>query len=233
MQSDDLGLGARDGGQHYRAYVGPPGRYDIVAAMAFNLLTTIGLRQGHRVLDIGCGSLRIGRLLIPYLNSTNYVGVEPQKWLVEEGIKKEVGNDQVKIKRPRFFFGDSPACLPADLYCDYAVAQAVFPHLPLERVRLWLEGASQHLNPDGALIATFLAGSADHSGELPPYPQPVTYTRQTMNKLAEQTGYIFQELDWRHPHDQTWALFAKPQYNAAWFRNKPLTWNTKIEAFQI
>ena len=68
---DDLGLGLKPGDAHYRAYVGPPEDYDLIAAMTFNLLTTLGLRQHHSLLDVGCGSLRIGRLLIPYLNGIN------------------------------------------------------------------------------------------------------------------------------------------------------------------
>src|SRR5437879_7690102 len=83
--SDDrqnLGLGLKPGDPHYRAYVGPPEDYDLIAAMTFNLLTTLGLRQHHSLLDVGCGSLRIGRLLIPYLNRGKYFGIEPNEWLV-------------------------------------------------------------------------------------------------------------------------------------------------------
>src|SRR5437763_10973182 len=71
---EDLGLGLKPGDPQYRAYVGPPEDYDLVAAMAFNLLTTLGLRQHHSLLDIGCGSLRIGRILIPYLNRGKNLG---------------------------------------------------------------------------------------------------------------------------------------------------------------
>ena len=74
---ENLGLGLKPGDPQYRAYVGPPEDYDLIAAMTFNLLTTLGLRQHHSLLDIGCGSLRIGRLLIPYLNRGKYFGVEP------------------------------------------------------------------------------------------------------------------------------------------------------------
>ena len=105
---EDLGLGLKPGDPQYRAYVGPPEDYDLVAAMAFNLLTTLGLRQHHSLLDIGCGSLRIGRLLIPYLNRGKYFGVEPNEWLVDEGIRRELGETLVQIKRPTFFFSDSP-----------------------------------------------------------------------------------------------------------------------------
>src|SRR6201998_4239980 len=100
---EDLGLGLKPGDPHYPAYVGPPEEYDLIAAMTFNLLTTLGLRQHHTVLDIGCGSLRVGRLLIPYLNTGNYSGIEPNKWLVDEGIQRETGRDQIRIKRARFY----------------------------------------------------------------------------------------------------------------------------------
>ena len=111
---EDLGLGLKPGDPQYRAYVGPPEDYDLIAAMAFNLLTTLGLRQHHSLLDIGCGSLRIGRLLIPYLNRGKYFGVEPNEWLVDEGIRRELGETLVQIKRPTFFFSDSPNTTFAD-----------------------------------------------------------------------------------------------------------------------
>ena len=43
----------KPGSDHYRAYVGPPRDYDLISAMVFNLLTCCGLRQSHKVLDIG------------------------------------------------------------------------------------------------------------------------------------------------------------------------------------
>ena len=101
---EDLGLGLKPGDPQYRAYVGPPEDYDLIAAMTFNLLTTLGLRQHHSLLDIGCGSLRIGRLLIPYLNRGKYFGVEPNEWLVDEGIRRELGETLVQIKRPDILF---------------------------------------------------------------------------------------------------------------------------------
>src|SRR5438045_5934213 len=105
---ESLGVGLKPGDAHYRACVGPSEDYDLIAAMAFNLLTTVGLRQHHSLLDVGCGSLRIGRVLIPYLNRGKYVGVEPNEWLVEEGIRRELGQSLVEIKGPTFLFTNSP-----------------------------------------------------------------------------------------------------------------------------
>ena len=54
------------GDSHYMAYVGPPGQYDFVGATQFRLLSTLGLRADHSLLDFGCGSLRAGRLFLSY-----------------------------------------------------------------------------------------------------------------------------------------------------------------------
>lgn len=61
--SDDLGISLPAGSKHYRAFVGPPEKYGVVSAMQFNLLTFLGLREDHYLLDIGCGSLRGGDFL--------------------------------------------------------------------------------------------------------------------------------------------------------------------------
>ena len=133
---EDLGLGLKPGDPQYRAYVGPPEDYDLVAAMTFNLLTTLGLRQHHSLLDVGCGSLRIGRLLIPYLNRGKYFGVEPNEWLVDEGIRRELGETLVQIKRPTFFFSDSPDTITqAKTAFDFALAQSIFSHCGLDLIK--------------------------------------------------------------------------------------------------
>ena len=61
--TNPLGLGLTPGDAHYRTYIGPPEDYDLVAAMCFGLLTAMGLRGRHRVLDVGWGSLRLGMRL--------------------------------------------------------------------------------------------------------------------------------------------------------------------------
>jgi cyclopropane fatty-acyl-phospholipid synthase-like methyltransferase len=226
---NDLGLGLNPGDLHYRAYVGPPEDYDLVAAMTFGLLTALGLRQHHKVLDIGCGSLRVGRLLIPYLNSQSYFGLEPNRWLVENGIEKEVGESQIRIKEPRFLYADSPDDWVGQHSFDFAVAQSIFSHTGKDLLEKWLSDASRLLSPSGALVATFMIADSDTLEKNWFYPGCVYYTVNTMEAAARRHGFGFQILDWRHPR-QTWALFAKPGFDSAWFQNKPLSWNTFVES---
>jgi SAM-dependent methyltransferase len=228
-KSDDLGMGLKPGDPHYRAYVGPSDRYDLIAAMTFNLLTTLGLRQHHSLLDVGCGSLRIGRLLIPYLNKDKYVGIEPNEWLVRQGIRNEVGETLLQIKRPRFFFTDSPAMLSEmeDRF-DFAVAQSIFSHCGLDLITRWISFIANSLTPSGVLIATFFPSETDNTKEGWIYPGCVSYQPDTLRNVATEAGLRFEILDWRHPK-QTWALFAAPRFDMTWFQNEPLTWNTMLE----
>ena len=226
---EDLGLGLKPGDPHYRAYVGPPEDYDLIAAMTFNLLTTLGLRQHHSLLDVGCGSLRIGRLLIPYLNRGKYFGVEPNEWLVKEAITRELGETLVDTKRPTFFFTDSPESVArGETAFNFALAQSIFSHCGLDLIKAWLSAISRLLAEDGALVATFLIGEEDSPRTGWIYPECVNYLPATLERAAAEVKLQFEILDWKHPR-QTWALFAAPKFDASWFQNTPLTWNAGLE----
>jgi len=226
---ENLGLGLKPGDPHYRAYVGPPQDYDLIAAMTFNLLTTLGLRQHHSLLDVGCGSLRIGRLLIPYLNRGKYFGIEPAEWLVAEGIRQELGETVVQTKRPTFFFSDSPeTVVHAKVSFDFALAQSIFSHCGLDLIRGWLAAVSRSLADDGGLVATFLPSDEDSPRSGWVYPDCVSYRPATLERAAADANLRFEILDWKHPR-QTWALFAAPKFDSTWFKNQPLTWNTGLE----
>lgn len=222
-----LALGLKPGDAHYRAYVGPPEDYDLVSAMVFNLLTSIGLREHHRVLDIGCGSLRVGRLLIPYLNEGRYIGVEPNRWLVEAGIANEIGEDLVRIKKPTFSFQASMGDFENSLNLDYAIAQSIFSHCGMDLIRQWLSQVAFHLKDDAALLATFLVGTEDHGGNGWVYPGCVTYKPESLARLAAESDLGFRVLDWTHPR-QTWALFSKRNYDTSLIDGGPISWNRSV-----
>jgi len=223
-----LGLEYKAGSAHYRSYVGPPGNYDLVSAMIFNLLTCAGLRQNHKLLDVGCGSLRAGRLLIPYLNAGNYIGIEPNRWLVEDGIMNEVGWDQIRLKRPIFSYHDSLQEFTDPLGIDYALAQSIFSHCGLDLIDNWLMQVSRHLNPTGGLFATFFIANVDYQGKGWVYPKNVRYKIDTIAAVAAKNGLKYALLDWKHPR-QSWALFAREAYDYSLIRDGALAWNNLFD----
>ncbi len=221
--NEDLGLNLKPGDNHYRAYVGPPKDYDLVSAMVFNLLTCIGLRQDHKVLDIGCGSLRNGRLLIPYLNKGKYFGIDPNKWLIDDGVKNEIGNDIVKIKKPTFSYSNSLKEFRNPLNIDYAFAQSIFSHTGLDALEEWLSDISGHLNSNGVLLATFLIDEKDSQESGWIYPGCVKFNPNTVAKIASKYGLHFKLLDWFHPR-QTWAAFYKEGYDTTLIKDNDISW---------
>jgi cyclopropane fatty-acyl-phospholipid synthase-like methyltransferase len=221
------------GDHDYRAYVGPPERYDLIAAMTFNLLTTLGLREYHKVLDIGCGSLRIGRLLIPYLNTGNYTGIEPNQWLVHDGIAREMGEDLLKIKMPKLIFDADGRALPQDDNYDFVFAQSIFSHCGVDLITQWLSDVYGHLKPEGLFLATYFAAETDSEISGWVYPTNVSYTTETIKSLAQNAGLHFEILDWIHPAQQ-WALFHKDGYDPSWLRQGgDLSWNRMAKHFNI
>lgn len=210
-QKDTLGKNLPTGSRHYRAFVGPAEKYDLVSAMQFNLLTFLGLREHHYLLDIGCGSLRGGKLFIPYLLPRRYFGIEPEKWLIEEGIKNELGEDIIRIKQPVFSHDSNFTLSIFDGEFDVILAQSIFSHASQRQIRRCLSEAKKVMKPTSIFAATFVRGEQNYTGDEWVYPGCVTYTLEHMINLVEEAGLICKPIDWPHPNRQTWIMIVNPE----------------------
>jgi hypothetical protein len=208
---ETLGLARHIGDYHYRAYIGPPGEYDLVSATSFGLLTGCGLRQHHKLLDIGCDSLRLGRLLIPYLNAENHIGLEPNNWLIDDGIRNEVGASLVEKRSPTFVIAERMESLASDLQFDYAIAQSIFSHTVPDLLERWIQDVSFRLSEQGVLLATVLEGEVECECESNGwiYPECVEYLIETMAAIVQKYGLEFEVLSWYHPRKDWWAVFRQ------------------------
>jgi hypothetical protein len=208
--NDDLGLELPIGSKHHRAFVGPPEKYDIVAAMQFNLLTTFGLREHHTLLDIGCGSLRAGRLFIPFLLPGHYFGLEPNKWLLDQGVKREIGRDLLRIKRPVFDHNGEFRLTVFGRQFDYLLAQSIFSHAAPPQIEKCLGEARKVMHRNSIFFATYVAGQQDYDGGEWRYPECATYTRERMLQFASEAGLLAVPYPWQHPNDQRWLMITRP-----------------------
>ena len=148
--------------KYYRSFVGPEDKYDIFSAIQFNLLTSLGLLENHRLLDIGCGSLRSGRLFIPYLQPERYFGIEPHEWLVEQGISNQIGHDIIGLKKPSFVYDDNFSFGRFDKKFDFLLAHSIFSHTTQSQLRQCLAEASQVMTTSSIFAATFVEGEKNY-----------------------------------------------------------------------
>jgi hypothetical protein len=206
----DVGAGVAPGARHYRAFIGATQTYDIFSHMQFSLMTLLGLRQEHTLLDIGCGSLRAGKLFLMYLLPDRYFGIEPEQWLVEEGIEREIGRELIDRKRPRFLFDDKFPCTTFGVQFDFIVAQSIFSHASLAQIRRCLSEARASMKATSMLAASFVEGEEDYVGQEWVYPETIRYRAATIERLAMEAGLTCRRLDWFHIGGQAWFLFFVP-----------------------
>lgn len=196
----------------HRKYVGPPERYDLASASQFSLLTTLGLREDHSLLDIGCGSLRAGRLLLMYLNPGKFYGIEPNQWLIDDGIKNEIGRDLIELKKPVFSNDSNFTLTTFGRTFDYMIAQSIFSHATQSQIKRCLAEAKKALNPEGIFAATFFIGESNYEGNEWVYPGCVYYTLDYFTKMAADAGLACKTVNWTHSNQQTWVTLTHPEY---------------------
>lgn len=194
---DDAAKRLPAGANHYRAYVGPPDRYDFMGATQFALLFALGLRDFHRVLDFGCGSLRLGRLLIPFLRTGGYFGIDPNEWLISDAFERELGSSIRAIKQPRFRSNADFRCDVFDTDFDFIVAQSIITHCGAAATRKLIAEAARVLRPEGKFIFSIIESSERHA--IPAeegwiYPRCVEYGAATLEAICGEVGLLCHRL---------------------------------------
>lgn len=151
-------------GQHREA-IG--GLWDEMGLLQMRWLTNVGMRPHHKLLDVGCGSLRLGVRAVDYLDAGNYFGTDLNDELLTAGYDAEIKAAGLAKKLPRenlvadgeFTFRS----IPADV--DFAIAQSVFTHLPLNHLRLCLGNLADHVA--GPMTFLFTVFTVPNEGRIP------------------------------------------------------------------
>lgn len=206
------GLDRQTGDRHYRAYVGTASLYDACGAHQFMSLCKLGLREEHAVLDIGCGSLSAGRILMAYLLPGRYFGIEPERWLIDAGIREELGREFIRMKQPVF---DQNADFRLGVFrrqFDFLLAHAIFTHTPKSQLEKCFAEARRVMNPKGLFVGSFKSGPVDFEGDDWEYPQQIEYTSEYIEAAAGRVGLLCKFPDWSHPDDQSWFVIHHPDF---------------------
>lgn len=216
---DGIEAAVRNG--KHREVIG--GLWDEVGQLQADFLISMGLKPHHKLIDIGCGSLRGGVKLVPYLDTGNYFGTDINACLLGAGYTIELAAAGVQHKVPReqlvadgsFDFSWAPVRF------DFAVAQSLFTHLPIDMMRLCLERLAPAMAPRAVMYATFFEvpqnqptgtpyrhapGTITTHGDKDPFHFSLDQIEQACLGLPWKLVYIG---EWGHPRGQRMLQFTR------------------------
>ena len=178
------------------------GRWDETGRLQMRLLQEAGMMPHHRLLDIGAGSLRLGCRAVPFLDAGHYWGTDASGALMARGRAVELADpgrlppDHL-IEDADFAFPGGPATI------DFAIAFAVFTHLPAGHLAPALASIRARFPGLQHLLFTVFVAPGGHAGPLrqpdgvvshpdrPPYHRPATDVLQ--DARSTRFAAIFRE----------------------------------------
>jgi SAM-dependent methyltransferase len=211
-----LGLVSRDHVSYYRAVMrsdatrgdeGAVGSHTHeswlkLGQLQFDYLVKHGLTPGMRMLEIGCGNLRAGRLFIGYLDAGYYYGIDisPDILLAAQRTLTEVGL-QDKLPHLTLVSDLKLAFLPAGHF-NVVHAHSVFSHSPVEVIEQCLGSVGRVMKDDGFFDFTF---NRTEGAEHQVLREDFYYRTETLTALAARHGLSARLMeDWESlPHEHS------------------------------
>jgi len=130
-----------------------------------------GLRPYHKLLDLGCGTLSLGRTAIPYLDKFNYIGMDISDQTIAEGIKL-VGENIIEEKKPLWIINTDlsfDSLISQNVKVDFIIAFSVFNHLPIGYFEEFCQNVTKILLKDSVIFLTVRLGQQYGGINIQPY----------------------------------------------------------------
>lgn len=121
----------------------------------FDYLMSKKLQPDHVFLDVGCGGLRTGQFIIPYLDNNNYFGLDRMPELIEFGLNNVLSAEIVFEKQPKFSVNDNFNCDFVDKPVDVAWCQSLMSHLSKDDITSCLSNIKNIMAPSGKIFFTY------------------------------------------------------------------------------
>jgi len=138
------------------------GREQLVA------LLNEGLNPESKVLEIGCGCLRIAYWLIRFLDAGCYHGIEPARQRVDYGLRYFFTSEEGRLKQPRFDFNPNFDSSVFGARFDFFLARSIWTHACKRQIEATLDSFIRDSTPAGIFLASYLPAQSaedDYQGD--------------------------------------------------------------------
>ena len=174
------------------------GSWEEMGKLQFDFLVKKGLKPYHKMLDIGCGTLRGGQHFIEYLESGNYFGMDISQKAIEYG-KELVQKEGLVNKNPQLIVSERKNLKFEEFIgkkFDFILAQSVLTHLPAEPVEELFENIGKIMNQNGVFYFTYFEGDRYKHFSIEDFRFPFSH----FESLAREYGFSVKDCSSEYPH---------------------------------
>ena len=135
---------------HHRSY----GKPWCIGREQFDYLISRGLKPGDHFLDLGCGALRTGIFVIPYLEAERYYGIDAHRLSLEAGAYYEIPLNNLARKNPRLLHSSRFDLDHWNVKFDWIFAASLFKlnHVDLALQQVAFAKMSDALAENGTIV---------------------------------------------------------------------------------
>lgn len=150
-----------------------------------------GLQPQHRLLEIGSGTGRLARKIVPYLDDGNYAGVE-----ISDGARgysvRLATSEGWENKHPAFY--SSVDVVEQGVTQDFFWAFSVFIHLPEHVMRDVFVQCAARMGPKSLFYFSYVPEKFDARTGLKQF----RFTLGTYKSACRDAGLSFKDVPWLH-----------------------------------
>jgi len=184
---------------------GTKAHWDDLGKLQLSYLKEQGLQPEHYLLDVGCGPLRAGVHFIGYLAPGHYAGIDKRGDNLEQARKKELPRYKLEAKNPHLLVNGAFEFSKLGMTFDYAIAQSVFTHLPLNNIIRCLVEMAKVLNPHGRVLISVPFGRREERGWM------FQYDADSWEELIQNSPFTVREQETYRLGAEGWERVKDPR----------------------
>ena len=109
-----------------------------------------------KIVEVGCGCLRIAYWLVRFLDPGCYYGIEPARLRVEYGLQYLFSGGEVQLKRPRFDFNPRFDASVFGAQFDFFLARSIWTHASKLQIVATLDSFIRDSKDTGVFLVSYL-----------------------------------------------------------------------------
>jgi SAM-dependent methyltransferase len=127
-----------------------------------------GLNPESRILDFGCGVLRVAYWLVRFLDAGHYYGIEPARQRVEYGLRYLFTPGEIELKQPHFDFNPNFDSSVFGTQFDFFLATSIWTHACKRQIEASLDSFVRDAAPNAIFLTSYLPAKSpdeDYQGD--------------------------------------------------------------------